>query len=130
MGREDEGGGASDACASAVAPARERGDHEGGDHERHGGQVGADADEAVGVQQAVEEEALVQVLEQVVSAAQQGLRHAAQRHFVVPAFAHGAQRQRVDVPGREGGVCVRGGAFGLAGEPVGEGAQAGEVGVG
>ena len=85
---------------------------DGGDAERHrdqhrAGQVGADADEAVRLDEQVEEEALVQVLKQVVQAAKQRLDRLAQAHLVVPPIPHGAQRDGVNVVRDERAVRPR-----------------------
>ncbi|OSS46628.1 hypothetical protein B5807_08353 [Epicoccum nigrum] len=108
----------------ALHPQRNGGDAEGHGDQHGAWQVGADADEAVRLDEQVEEEALVQVLEQVVQAAEQALDGLAQAHLVVPAVPHGAQRNGVDVVGDEGAVRPRCVAQPLAHHPPQHGAQA------
>ena len=79
--------------------------------DQHGaGQVGADADEAVLVHEQIEEEALVQVLEQVVQAAERAFDQPAQTHLVVPALSDGLDGDGIDMVGDEAAV----GADGIA----------------
>lgn len=108
------------------APHPQRNSHDGEvGRDQHGaGQIRTDADEAILVHEQVEEEALVQVLEQVIQAAERALHEPAQPHLVVPPAAHRLDRHRVDVVRDEAAVGARGVAQALAQHAAQHGPQA------
>lgn len=87
---------------SPVAAAHPQGDrHDGeiGGNEHRARHVRPDADEPSRLHQQVEEEALMQMLQQIVQAPAYALHCPAKGHFIMPTLAFGLQRDGVDVVG-------------------------------
>ncbi len=94
--------------SSALDPQRNGHDREISGNEHGAGKVGADTDESVHMHQQIEEEALMEMLEQVVQAAEDALDGSAHGHLVLPALADGLQRDCVDMVRDEAAVRTRG----------------------
>ena len=90
--------------ASAANPQSDGHNGEVDGHEHSAGEIGANADEAVGLHQEVEEEALVKVLEKVVQTAERALDASSHCHFILPAFSYRLQSNGVNVVGNEAAV--------------------------
>src|SRR2546423_15341011 len=64
-------------------------------------QVGPNAHESIRLHEQVKEEALVQVLEQIVQAPANALNSPAESHLVLPPLANCRQRNCIDMVGHE-----------------------------
>lgn len=112
---------------AALNPVEDGHDAKVGGQNHGAGQVGADADEALLVHEQVEEEALVQVLEQVVETAERALNNAAHGHLVLPALAKRVEGDGVDMVRDEAAVGARGVAQALLEHAAEHGLEAGLV---
>ena len=79
------------------------------DSNEHGaGQIGANADEPIGLHEQVEKEALVEMLQQVVQRPEDAFDGPAQSHLVLPALTQRLEGDGIDVVRDEAAVRSRG----------------------
>ena len=89
---------------TARYPQRERHYREVCSHKHRTRKVRSDADEAVRLHQQIQEEALVEVLHEIVQAAEQALDDAAERHVILPAAAVRLKCYRINMERQKAAV--------------------------
>ena len=77
-------------------------------HKHSAGKVGANADKAVRLHEEIEEEALMEMLQQVIQTAKNALYASAHGHFILPALSHSLEGDSVNVVGDKTTVRSRG----------------------
>lgn len=107
----------------ALYPKEDSHDSEVGSEDHGARQVCPNTHKTIPLHQEVEEEALVQVLKQVVQTPKGAFNHSAHGHLIMPSFAVGLQGHRINMVGNKAAVRTSGVSQPLLHHPAGDGSQ-------